>query len=123
MKKLLGILVLGLFFYTNVFAGICNTNYKPNHPKTPDSDDLLTRYPFLKPYKPTCIWNSTPCTQIEYDTYVAQVNAYNMMLNEFGVYYNQYVEDLKKYLNDVNDYASCDMKYINQQIEFKKNLP
>ena len=123
MKTLLGTVGIWFIFFTNVSADICNPNYKPEHPKPPDSDNLLTMYPIMKPYKPPCIWNSTPCSQIDYDTYVAQVNAYNMILNQFGIYYNQYIKDLENYLTNVNEYASCEMKYINQQIQFKKNLP
>ena len=130
IKKLLGIVVLSLFLSINIFADeVClNPNIftgydKPIHPERPDSESLLIWYPQMKPYKPPCVWNQTPCSQIDYDTYVAGVNAYNMMLSEFSGHYNRYVKDLRKYLDDINNYVACDLKYINRQIEIKKNSP
>lgn len=124
MKKLLLTLIIILFSNTNTIANICNPNYpvqKPGSP--PDSELLLEFYPLVKPAKPLCLWNSTPCTEIELNTYNSQVIAYNMMLNEFEVYYDQYIKDLNFYAQKVRDYIKCDFEYVNRQIEFRENLP
>ena len=123
MKKVIAIVVLGLLLYTNAFALVCHPSYKFHPPEIPDPDELLGKFPIMKPYKPPCIWNSTPCTELEYETYRASVNTYNMMLNQFGVYYDQYFKDLKIYLEEVNNFVKCDIEYVNEQIQYKKNSP
>ena len=52
MKKLLGIVVLGLLLCTNAFALVCHPSYKFHPPEIPDPDELLGKFPIMKPYKP-----------------------------------------------------------------------
>ena len=107
MKKLLGILVLGLLIPNFAYA-YCS------EPSAPSSYSKPTKP--MKPSVPFCVneySNTHTCDDWTINSYNNDVNSYNSQLQSYNYEIDDYVRKLQNYANDAQDYANCEIRSLD----------
>ena len=107
MKKLLGIVVLGLLIPNFAYA-YCS------EPSVPSSWSKPTKP--MKPSVPFCVneYNNThTCDDWTINSYNNDVNSYNSQLQSYNYEIDDYVRKLQNYVNDAQDYANCEIRSLD----------
>ena len=106
MKKLLGIVVLGLLIPTYVFAW-CSEPMAPDAPST-----------YSKPSKPSvpyCVneWNNThTCDDWIINSYNSDLESYRYEVDAYQRSLQNYVGDAEYFASEAYDYANCEIRSL-----------
>ncbi|MDC0433629.1 hypothetical protein OAL89_01685 [Pelagibacteraceae bacterium] len=109
MKKLLAIIVLGLFLFPNYLLAFCS---EPMMAPSPPSS-------YSKPYKPDvpfCVneFNNThTCDEWTISSYNSDLENYRYQLQNYQRELQDYAEEASSFVEQAIDYANCEIRSLN----------
>ena len=107
MKKLLGIVVLGLLWNSFAYA-YCSAPFTPSNWNRPTKP--------MKPSVPFCVneySNTHTCDEWTINSYNNDVDYYNSQLQSYSYDVDDYVRKLQNFVNDAQEYANCEIRNLD----------